>query len=208
MSPMPDSLTACYFRVSTGRQNNENQKPDVLGVVARLGLRVAVTYEEQASAAKHRPEFERMMEDARAGRFKVLVVWALDRFGRSMQGNLRDVLELDRLGVAVVSVKEPWMDTGGPVRELLIAIFGWVAQQERARLIERTKAGMAVAKAAGKKIGRVSPTLDRSRADTVCAEWVKFRVGGLRELARRLGGCSPTTAGQVLKEWEKTQSAA
>jgi hypothetical protein len=53
-----------------------------------------------------------MMADAHRGAFDVLVVWALDRFGRSMVGNLRDVLELDRCGVQVVSVRETWLDTG------------------------------------------------------------------------------------------------
>ena len=51
--------------------------------------------------------------------------------------------ELDRLGVRVLSARESWLDTDSPVRPLLVAIFGWVAEQERARLIERTKAGMA-----------------------------------------------------------------
>jgi hypothetical protein len=47
------------------------------------------------------------------------------------------------------SVQEPWLDTGGPVRELLIAIFSWIAEQERARLIERTNAGLDRAKRKG-----------------------------------------------------------
>ena len=74
-----------------------------------------------------------MLKDARRGKFAVLVIWALERFGRSMIGNLSDVLELDRIGVTVVSARETWLDTGGPVRSLLIAIFSWVAEQERAR---------------------------------------------------------------------------
>jgi putative DNA-invertase from lambdoid prophage Rac len=83
-----------------------------------------------------------MMGDARRGSFDVLLVWALDRVGRSMVDNLRDVLELGRLGVQIVSLREPWLDTGGPVRDLLLAIFSWVAQQERLRFVERTKAGI------------------------------------------------------------------
>jgi DNA invertase Pin-like site-specific DNA recombinase len=95
-----------------------------------------------------------MMADARAGRFRVLVVWAIDRFGRSMFGNLDAVLELDRVGVEVISVREPWLDTGGPVRSLLIAIFSWVAEQERARIGERTRAGLARARRRGRVLGR------------------------------------------------------
>jgi DNA invertase Pin-like site-specific DNA recombinase len=82
-----------------------------------------------------------MMAEAKRGRFDVLIVWSLDRFGRSLAGNVADVLAFDRAGVQLVSVREPWLDTGG--RDLLLAIFSWVAEQERRRLGERTKAGLA-----------------------------------------------------------------
>ena len=58
-----------------------------------------------------------------------------------MTGKLTDVLELDRIGVQVISVRESWLDTGSPVRTLLIAIFSWVAEQERNRLVERREDG-------------------------------------------------------------------
>lgn len=108
----------------------------------RRGLEVTIINEEKVSAAKARPELAKMLRDAHVGCFEVLLVWALDRLGRSMVGNLQVVLELDRYGVEVVSLGEPWLDTGGPVRALLIAIFGWMAEQERTRLGERTKAGL------------------------------------------------------------------
>lgn len=115
---------------------------------------VVAIYEEHENAAKRRQTHARMLDDARRGVFDVLVVWALDRFGRSMASNVRQVLELDRLGVLVVSVREPWLDTGGPVRGLLVAIFSWVAEQERHRLVERTRAGLARARREGKRLGR------------------------------------------------------
>ena len=66
----------------------------------------------------------------------------------------RAVLELDRLGVPVLSVREGWLDTSGPVRPLLVAIFSWVPEQERTRLIERTRAGLDRARRQGKVLGR------------------------------------------------------
>lgn len=188
---------AIYLRVSSSKQTTANQRPDVERVVAARGFEVVSVFEEQASAVKRRPEFERMMADARRGRFRVLVVWALDRFGRSMEGNLRDVLELDRAGVQVVSVREPWMDTGGPVRELLIAIFSWVAQQERARLVERTVAGLDRARREGKTLGRPRVELPDDWREIV-ARW---RESGqsVRELAKLLG-CSVGTAHAKAKE--------
>ena len=159
------SRAALYLRVSKadGSQTVENQRPEVEQLVRARGFEVVHAYEEQASAAKHRPKYEAMLKDARRGRFQVLVVWALDRFGRSMVGNLQDVLELDRLGVQVVSVREAWLDTGSPVRTLLIAIFSWVAEQERARLIERTKAGVAAARRRGARLGRPRARVDHDR---------------------------------------------
>jgi DNA invertase Pin-like site-specific DNA recombinase len=71
-----------------------------------------------------------------------------------MTGAINTVLELDRLWVPVLSVREGWLDTSGPVRPLLVAIFGWVAEQERSRLIERTKAGLERARRQGKRLGR------------------------------------------------------
>lgn len=145
---------AVYLRVSTDLQDLNNQRADVDRLVKARGYRVVVLYEEQASAAKARPQFARMLKDAELGRFKVLVVWALDRFGRSMFGNLRDVVCLDAAGVQLVSVREAWLDTSGPMRSLLLAIFSWVAEQERARLIERVGAAQAARRRDGRPVGR------------------------------------------------------
>ncbi len=194
---MDTKTTAIYLRVSSDMQTTKNQKPEIDQLISARGLKVIKTYDEQASAAKFRPEFERMMADAREGKFKTLVVWALDRFGRSMAGNINDVLALDKLGIKVISVREPWMDTAGPVRELLIAIFSWAAQQERARLIERTKAGIAVARADGKPWGRRSEKLvtNEVERERIMTKWTaNKKPGGYAGLALQLGGCSPMTA--------------
>jgi DNA invertase Pin-like site-specific DNA recombinase len=173
---------ALYLRVSTDRQSTDNQKPEVEQLARARGYTVAHVYEEQQSAAKHRPEYTRMMKDAKRGKFCVLVIWALDRFGRSMTGNLTDVLELDRIGVTVVSVRETWLDTGSPVRSLLIAIFSWVAEQERARLVERTKAGLEAARRRGARIGR-----PRRRVDVERARELQAAGKTLRQAAAELG---------------------
>lgn len=187
---------AIYYRVSTSEQSTALQQPEVGAAVLARGLDVVGVYQEQASAAKRRPEFERMMADAAAGRFTVLVVWALDRFGRSLAGNVNDLLALDRLGVRVVSVREPWMDSAGPVRELLVAIFSWVAQQERTRLIERTRAGIAVARASGKLWGRRSLGLvPEGERGALMDQWeTEGKPDGYQGLAAVLGCKSATTA--------------
>jgi putative DNA-invertase from lambdoid prophage Rac len=179
---------AVYLRVSktNGEQTVDNQRPEVEQLASTRG-EVVARYEEQGSAVKHRPHFEAMLADAKRGRFDVLVVWALDRFGRSMFGNMQDVLELDRLGVQVVSVREPWLDTDGPVRPLLVAIFSWAAEQERNRLIERTRAGLARARRfgtkSGKPIGRAKRWVDVDEARRLIDE----EHVSQREAARRMG---------------------
>jgi DNA invertase Pin-like site-specific DNA recombinase len=81
-----------------------------------------------------------------------------------------------------VSVRESWLDTGSPVRSLLIAIFSWAGEQERNRLIERTKAGLAAARRRGARIGRPRRRVDLDRAR-------ELRVAGqsLRAVAKDLG---------------------
>ncbi len=159
-----------YLRVSTDRQTAENQLADVRRLVEARGFE-PVVYEEVESAAKARPVLDRMLTDVRAGRVQAVAVWALDRLHRSMVGAVHTVLELDRLGVPVLSVREGWLDTSGPVRPLLVAIFGWVAEQERTRLIERTRAGLERARREGKRLGRPpgSPVLLHAARDLVVA---------------------------------------
>lgn len=175
---------ALYLRVSTStwEQTTANQRPEVEQLARARGFDVVHVFEEQMSAAKERPAFAKMMKAAHEGKVDVVVTWALDRLGRSMTGNLQTVLDLDRLGVQVVSVREPWLDTSSPVRALLIAIFSWVAEQERLRIVERTKAGIARARREGRHVGRPPVNIDMDAA-------LRLRRQGcsIREAARKLG---------------------
>jgi putative DNA-invertase from lambdoid prophage Rac len=139
-------------------------------------------FEEKISATvKNRHQWQRLRHLAHAGKVDTVVVFAIDRIGRTMVGNIQEILELDRIGVRVISVTEPWMDTSGPVRTLLIAIFSWVAEQEHQRIRERVKAGLERARRDGKRIGRPQIFVPVVRA-------VRLRRQGLsyREIARRL----------------------
>lgn len=188
---------AIYLRVSKGERHTENQRPDVDRVIATRRLELVAEYKEKASAAKERAVFDRMMRDAHQGAFDVLVVWALDRFGRSMVGNLHAVLELDRCGVQVVSVRETWLDTGSAVRPLLIAIFGWVAEQERVTIVARTKAGLERARRDGVRLGRPPRAVDVRRARALLEDGVS-----LRQVAKRLR-VPPMTLHGALRRTEK-----
>jgi len=191
-----EKRAVAYLRISTGQQDNENQRPDLVRLAKARGLKITKLYEETGSAVKRRKVFDRMRLDAHQGQFDVLLVWSLDRLGRSMTGNLTTVVELNRIGVDVISCKEPWLDTSSPVRDLLIAIFSWVAEQERRRISERTKAGLERARKRGFHIGRPRVSIDLNEATRLRSEGLS-----LRQVAQKLG-VGRTTLHRALSEHE------
>ena len=94
---------AVYIRVSTSDQHTENQRPELLQLADVRGFEVVEVVEERVSASKKRAGFDRVLALAHRGGIHAVIVFALDRIGRSMVDNLQVVLELDRLGVEVVS---------------------------------------------------------------------------------------------------------
>lgn len=172
---------AIYLRTSTDRQFTDNQRPAVLKLAEARGYEVVQVFEEQVSAVKHRPAWAALREGAHRGDYKAVIIYALDRLGRSMIGNVQEVLALDRLGVEVVSVREPWLDMGGPVRTLLIAILSWVAEEERRQIASRSKPGVERARREGKRIGRPPALIDLELATSL-----KSNGLSVREIAKQL----------------------
>jgi DNA invertase Pin-like site-specific DNA recombinase len=162
-------------------------------LAAARGLTVVEVFEENASAVKERPEWQRLKVSAHEGKLDVIVVFALDRLGRSLVGNLQEVLALDRLAIQVISVREPWLDMGGPIRELLIAIFSWVAQEERRQIASRCRAGQERARRDGKHVGRPRAAVDLARAVELRAEGIS-----IRKVAEKLG-LSPSVLHRALR---------
>lgn len=162
---------AVYLRVSTDGQTVENQRGPCEALATARGFEPLVVA-ETGSAVKRRPGWERVLELARSGQVRAVVVWALDRMGRGgALEALATIAELERVGCVVLCVSETWVDTthGNPFRDVLIAMSATVAKMERARLIERTRAGLARARAGGARIGRppTSPVLMGAAADLV-----------------------------------------
>ena len=147
-------------------QTPENQKEPLRKMAESLGLEVVGEYVDMASGGNsNRPQFQKMLKDARERRFDIILVWSLDRFSREgISNTLHYLEELTKNGVALKSLQESWLDTSDQgMGKLLIAIMSWVAQQERQRISERTKAGLERAKANGKKLGRQKGSKDRGR---------------------------------------------
>jgi DNA invertase Pin-like site-specific DNA recombinase len=152
---------AIYLRVSKddGTMTVENQRAPLIQMALGRGYEVGTVYTDRVSGAKgerDRPGLAALFQDAARGQFQAVLVWALDRFSRdgSFTGGLRMVGELDRFRVALLSHEETYIDTAGPFREPLVALALKLAEGERHKLIERTKAGLARAKASGKRLGR------------------------------------------------------
>lgn len=135
-----------YARVSTLDQN------PALQTDALTGAGCERLFTEKASGAQRdRPELKASLDYLRSG--DTLVVWKLDRLARSMRQLIETVEELDRRGIHLRSLTES-IDTTTPGGRLIFHIFGALAEFERAVIRERTSAGLAAAKARGKKGGR------------------------------------------------------
>src|SRR5579872_6414314 len=109
-----------------------------------------------------RPELDRLLTDAHQRKFDAVVVWRFDRFARSVSHLLRALETFNALGVAFVSLSEQ-IDTTTPAGKLVFTVLGAVAELERSLITERVRAGIAHAKAKGRKLGRPRVSVDRER---------------------------------------------
>jgi len=172
---------AIYCRVSSDAQTVDNQLLELRSYVAGRQWTVAGEFCDRAvSGSKdRRPALDRLMAQARRGRVDAICVWSLDRFGRSLAHVVTTVQELRERGVAFVSLKEG-LDLSAAAGRLQLHILSALGEFERARLIERTKAGLARARRQGTRLGRRPVRLTASQLATVADLPV-------RAAARRLG---------------------
>src|SRR5260370_7085708 len=155
---------AIYARVSTKDrgQETENQLTQLRAFSASQGWTVSAEYVEHESGSHDgRPQFKQMFADASKRRFDALIFWSLDRLSR--EGVLQTLQHLQRLtgyGVGYRSFTEMYLDSCGIFKDAVISILAVVARQERVRISERTKAGLEIARAKGKKLGRPFSTVN------------------------------------------------
>ncbi|HHZ21171.1 recombinase family protein [Xanthomonas vasicola] len=140
-----------YARVSTDDQHLDLQRD------ALTRAKCGTIYEEAASGKNAaRPELEQCRKALRAG--DTLVVWRLDRLGRSLPDLVQIVADLERQGVGFESLTEK-IETGSAAGKLVFHVFAALAEFERGLIRERTQAGLAAARARGRVGGR-KPKLD------------------------------------------------
>jgi len=159
MMPDKKKRIGIYCRVSKSdeSQDPKNQLTPLRDYAKALGGEIVREYTDKASGGNgDRGGFLQMLEDADNRKFDLLLIWSLDRLSREGISNTLGYLErLKRNGIALKSLQESWLDTRDEgLGQLLLAIFSWVAQQERKRIVERTRAGLERAKKQGKSLGR------------------------------------------------------
>jgi DNA invertase Pin-like site-specific DNA recombinase len=183
---------AIYARVSTTNhgQDVSLQTSEQHQFAEARGWQVFDDYIDQgvSGSKDSRPELNRLMADARRRKFDIVLVWKLDRFGRSLRHLVNALAEFESLNISFVSLSDN-LDLSTASGRLMFNIIGAMAEFERELIRERVKAGMRNAKAKGAHIGRPRTNVDASQI-------ARLRDSGasLREIASQLGVSLGTVA--------------
>ena len=175
---------ALYARVSDprdGRQHPEIQLSELREYATQRKWTVLCEYIDHISGAKDsRPELNRLMTDARRRRFDLVLVWKLDRLGRSLRHLVNTLAEFEALGIGLVSMRES-LDPTTPMGKAMFGMIGVMAEFERGLISERVTAGMRHAKSKGIHVGR-----PRVRVDAAIIKAKRDSGLGWREIAAEL----------------------
>lgn len=148
---------AIYVRVSTDGQTTDNQEQELRQQADRAGWEIVKVYRDQGiSGAKgrdKRPAFDALWKDAGARKFDVVMAWAVDRLGRSLQDLVGFLGELHALKIDLC-LRQQGIDTATPGGKALFGMMGVFAEFERSMIQERVRAGLKRARSEGKRLGR------------------------------------------------------
>src|SRR5512139_907920 len=175
---------AIYGRVSTiGKgQDVDLQLRDLRNYAQARGWKVFREYIDNGVSGRKdkRPALDQLMNDARKKRFDAILVWRFDRFARSTKHLVTSLDEFNHLGIDFISFMEN-IDTSSPMGKAMFTITSAIAELEADLIRERVVAGIANARAKGKRLGRPSPDVDQEEVQ-------RLRDGGLtiRAIADKL----------------------
>ena len=175
---------ALYCRVSTADQSCDLQLRELRTYCLTRGWEIVGEYVDTgwSGSTANRPELTRLMNDARKRRFDVVLVWKLDRWGRSVADSMRNIQELDSVGVKFLAVTQNiGTEESSPMARFMLTIMTAFAELEKELIRERTLAGVRAARANGKTLGRPRRVFRRDEAIRLRNEGVSWRV-----IAKRL----------------------
>ena len=168
----PIVRVALYARVSTtNNQNPEMQLIELREYARRRGWQISDEYTDQgvSGSKESRPALNRLMLDSHLRKFDAILVWKIDRFGRSLRHLVNALAELAALGVAFISLRDN-LDLSTPSGRLMFQIIGAMAEFERALIQERVRAGLRNARKKGKRLGRPRVRVDAEEIASLRAQ--------------------------------------
>ena len=177
---------AIYLRVSTSKQDTENQLLELSAVADRSGWDIWKVYEDAGiSGAKgrdKRPGLDAMMKAVNAKQFDMVAAWSVDRLGRSLTDLLGILQGLQEKGVDLF-LHQQGLDTSTTAGKAMFQMLGVFAEFERGIIRERVNAGLARARARGTKLGRrrVEPAVEAQILE------LRARGDGILKIGRQLG---------------------
>ena len=188
----------CYARVSTQDQQTLTLQRDAMAAYAQQrGWSIVTTITEVGSGVRERRQRDQLMRAARRREIDAIVVWRLDRWGRSVVDLVNTLHELHALGVGFISLHEA-LDFTTPTGRAMASLLAIFAQFEREILRERVKAGIAQARRHGKRHGRPpsvahrAPDVQRLATTGLSQSAIARQLGLSRTSVRRFLNPSPT----------------
>lgn len=173
---MPDNRCAIYARCSTDLQNPDMQISELIEYASRRGFEVVGVFTDIASGSQdNRPELSKVLTLAKQRKIDVLLVWKVDRLGRSLRHLVNTISELDAVGVSFVSLKDN-LDFSTPAGRLMFNVIAAMRQFERDLIRERVKSGMANAKRKGIKLGRKAVAVNSAEIQRLRSEGLSFEA--------------------------------
>ena len=145
---------AIYARVSTDQQTTENQILELKKVAERNGWEIQTIYADTISGAKSkRPELDKLMKSVMRKEVDMVMVWSVDRLGRSLQHLTALLSDIESKGINLY-LHQQNIDTTSPSGKMLFQLLGVFAEFERSMIRERVLAGLDRARSQGKRLGR------------------------------------------------------
>ena len=186
---------AIYLRVSTSGQDTANQRRELEAAAEARGWQIVAVYEDHGISGSKgrdmRPQLDLMLKDAVRRRFEVVMVWAVDRLGRSLPDLIASMTELQAAKVDMFILQQA-LDTTTPAGRAMFGMLGVFSTFEREMTVARVNAGLDRARAAGVTLGR--PKVSRDVENAIRA---RLAAGeGMVKVAKAVG-CGVSTVQRV-----------